>query len=61
MRKWVLGKYTIDVGGEKTAAVEVGASVGVAEWGPEMTAEQVIAAADKAMYIDKDLSRKRTA
>jgi diguanylate cyclase (GGDEF)-like protein len=61
MRKWVLGKYTIEVGAKKTAAVEVGASVGVAEWAAGMSSEQVIAAADKAMYGDKDVSRKRTA
>jgi diguanylate cyclase (GGDEF)-like protein len=61
MRKWVLGKYTIEVGAEKTAAVEVSASVGVAEWAAGMTGEQVIDVADKAMYIDKDVSRKRTA
>jgi diguanylate cyclase (GGDEF)-like protein len=62
MRKWVLGKYTIDVGGgKKTAAVEVTASVGLAQWMPGQTSQQVIAQADKAMYIDKDLSRKKTA
>ncbi|HEV2646842.1 MAG TPA: GGDEF domain-containing protein [Acidobacteriaceae bacterium] len=61
MRKWVLGKYTIDVGAGKTMAVEVGASVGVAEWALGMTPQQVIEAADKAMYGDKQLSRKRGA
>jgi len=61
MRKWVLGKYTIDVGAGKTTAVEVGASVGVAQWAHGMTAQQVVEAADKAMYGDKDLSRKKTA
>jgi len=61
MRKWVLGKYTIDVGGGKTAAVELGASVGVAEWTAGLTGAQVIAAADKAMYGDKELSRGRRA
>ncbi|HEV2620097.1 MAG TPA: diguanylate cyclase [Acidobacteriaceae bacterium] len=61
MRKWVLGKYTIDVGAKKTAAVEVGASIGVAQWAAGMTSPQVIAAADKAMYGDKDMSRKKTA
>jgi diguanylate cyclase (GGDEF)-like protein len=62
MRKWVLGKYTIDVGGiRKTAAVEVGAAIGLAQWMPGQTSEQVIEQADRAMYVDKDLSRKRTA
>jgi diguanylate cyclase (GGDEF)-like protein len=61
MRKWVLGKYTIDVGVGKTAAVEVVASIGVAEWGAAMTGQQVIEVADKAMYMDKGLSRKKTA
>jgi diguanylate cyclase (GGDEF)-like protein len=61
MRKWVLGKYTIDVGAGKTVAVEVGASVGVAEWAHGKTGPQVIELADKAMYIDKNLSRKKTA
>jgi diguanylate cyclase (GGDEF)-like protein len=62
MRKWVLGKYTIEVGAAKqTTAMEVSAAIGLAQWMPGEAAKQLVDRADKAMYVDKDLSRKKTA
>ena len=59
MQKWVLGKYTIRGADERTFAVQVDASIGVAEWHRGVTALQLIAAADKDMYQDKKLSRRK--
>jgi diguanylate cyclase (GGDEF)-like protein len=59
IRKWVLGKYKIQIGaGKEIAQVEVGASIGLAQWLPGRTAQQVMELADAAMYVDKKESRK---
>ena len=60
IHKWTLGDYTIQDGGsDKSLKVHVGASIGVAQWQPGDTVEQVIARADAKMYMDKEQSRKR--
>lgn len=56
---WVFGKYLLNIKPDGTGVqVVVNAAIGVAEWQPGMTAEEVIAAADANMYQDKRLSRK---
>jgi diguanylate cyclase (GGDEF)-like protein len=60
IHKWTLGDYTIQDGGsDKSLKVHVGASIGVAQWQPGDSVEQVIAKADAKMYTDKEQSRKR--
>lgn len=55
IREWVFGKYTLQSQGRsKPLEVIVDASIGVAEWNPGQTLEQVISAADAAMYQDKN-------
>jgi diguanylate cyclase (GGDEF)-like protein len=56
---WVFGKYTIQDGKDsKPIEVRLDASIGVADWRPGETIQQVIENADKAMYVDKNRSRQ---
>lgn len=58
IKEWVFGKYVVQNGtGNKILNIQVDAAIGVAEWRRGMTAQQLIAAADKAMYRDKDKTR----
>ena len=58
MQKWVFGEYTIPLGaGKGELKVNVDASIGVAQWQPGETLQQVIERADAAMYKDKKLAR----
>lgn len=60
IQKWVLGDYTIEVGGGKAPQkVHVDASIGLAQWQPGETIQAVVQQADTAMYEDKRESRKR--
>ena len=53
-REWVFGKYTITTGANRqTVEVNIDASIGLAEWHAGITAEQLMAEADAAMYRDK--------
>jgi diguanylate cyclase (GGDEF)-like protein len=62
IRQWVLGKYTVEkTGSKEVIQVQVGASIGVAQWVPGMTTKQVIAQADAAMYKDKKAQSKKKA
>jgi diguanylate cyclase (GGDEF)-like protein len=62
IREWVFGKYTIQSKTDKAPVqVQLDASIGVADWHPGDSVEQVIENADAAMYLEKDSSRKRTA
>jgi diguanylate cyclase (GGDEF)-like protein len=55
IREWVFGKYTLDKSGRpKPLEVAVEAAIGLAEWHPGDTPEHVIAAADAAMYQNKN-------
>lgn len=59
MQKWVFGKYTIQLGSGKAAlSIEVDASIGLGEWHPGKTMEEVIEQADASMYRNKKDSRK---
>ncbi len=58
IREWVFGKYTVTTGAHrKSVEVVMDASVGVAEWHPGITVDQLIAEADAAMYRDKKQAR----
>ena len=58
IQEWVFGKYTIHVGsGKEALSILVDASIGLAEWRPGQTMEEVIEAADAAMYSNKRDSR----
>jgi diguanylate cyclase (GGDEF)-like protein len=62
IRKWVLGKYTIQPSeGRAPLQVQVEASIGVAEWSHGKTIKQVVGQADAAMYRDKKTARMRRA
>jgi len=61
IRQWALGVYAIQEGGGNSLKVDLGASIGVAQWMPEMTVQQVIEHADAEMYQDKKLSRRKKA
>lgn len=55
IREWVFGKYTLqNQRMQKPLEVNVEAAIGLAEWNPGCTLEQVISAADAAMYQDKN-------
>jgi diguanylate cyclase (GGDEF)-like protein len=58
IEEWVFGKYTIHVGSGKAAlSILVDASIGLAEWHPGETMEEVIERADADMYRSKKDSR----
>ncbi len=57
MRQWVFGEYSIQPGaGGKAARVRVDAAIGVVEWRPDETLQEVIERADTAMYKEKKLA-----
>lgn len=52
--KWAFGEYTIHIGNPpRPVRVPVHASIGIAEWSPGETLQQVISRADVAMYQEK--------
>jgi diguanylate cyclase (GGDEF)-like protein len=58
IREWVFGKYTIRGGpGKEPVSIQVDASIGMAEWKPNKTLEQIIEEADVSMYMDKNSTR----
>lgn len=60
IQDWVFGRYMIQVGTNKQPIeVRLDASIGVADWHPGETIEEVIENADRAMYREKQLSRLR--
>ena len=55
MRKWVFGDYTVSTHGEgKTAKVRVDAAIGISQWAPGETLQQILERADRAMYQNKE-------
>ncbi len=62
IQKWVFGDYTIKLGpGAAEVKVKLDASIGVAQWQPGETMEQVIKHADASMYKEKQLAYKAKA
>ena len=54
LRKWVFGEYTIPMGADKgDAKINVTASLGLAQWQPGQTFQQIIEHADASMYKEK--------
>jgi diguanylate cyclase (GGDEF)-like protein len=61
VEKWVLGEYTIPVKDEKEIKFKVHASMGLAQWQPGETMQQLIARADSTMYREKEQARAQKA
>ncbi|MBZ5656908.1 MAG: GGDEF domain-containing protein [Acidobacteriia bacterium] len=60
LRKWVFGEYTIRPGkGTGEVKVDVDASVGLTQWQPGETIQEIIERADADMYRQKELARKQ--
>jgi diguanylate cyclase (GGDEF)-like protein len=60
IKEWVFGKYTlIERPGCEGLVVHVEASIGLAEWSTGKTLEDVIGAADTAMYQEKNRLRHK--
>ena len=55
--KSVFGKYLIQDGSDKDVCIQMDASVGLAQWRPGQTMQQLVAQADAVMYQDKRRSR----
>lgn len=61
LQKWVFGEYTIPLGAAKgEAKVHVDAAIGLAQWQPNETIQEVMERADAAMYQQKELAQKST-
>jgi diguanylate cyclase (GGDEF)-like protein len=59
--KWAFGEYTIQLGtGKGEIKVNVDASLGMAQWNPGETLQQVVERADAAMYKEKALAHKQS-
>lgn len=57
---WILGDYTIPLGKEK-CKLSLSASIGLAEWKPGETMEEVLRQADASMYEEKaGISRRNS-
>jgi diguanylate cyclase (GGDEF)-like protein len=62
LQKWALGEYTIRVSGRPSPAkIEVDASVGLAQWQPGQSLEELIASADSSMYQKKAVTHRQKA
>ncbi len=62
IRQWVFGEYAVRTArGRDTVKVQVEAAVGLAEWVPGETMEEMLKRADTAMYEDKRTGRLLTA
>jgi diguanylate cyclase (GGDEF)-like protein len=59
MRKWVLGDYTIQLAATPPVKVSLDASIGVAQWQPGETIQQIIERADSAMYRVKKMGKHK--
>jgi diguanylate cyclase (GGDEF)-like protein len=55
--KSVFGRYTIQDGTDADVCVQVDASVGLAQWRPGQSMQQLVAQADAVMYQDKRQSQ----
>lgn len=59
VRRWVLGEYKIPHGDE-TLRIVVQASLGVAEWHGQEDIQQLVARADKRLYLCKEAEKMAT-
>jgi len=58
LRRWVLGEYTVQLGTD-TAKVNMDAAVGLVEWQPGETMQEVLGRADAAMYQQKAIAHQQ--
>jgi len=59
IREWVFGDFKIETGTDKGALkIPVAASIGIAQWQPEMSVKKLLEQADADMYRDKKQTRK---
>ncbi|MGA2413590.1 MAG: GGDEF domain-containing protein [Candidatus Sulfotelmatobacter sp.] len=62
VEKWVLGEYTLPAAkGPKEIKIKVHASMGLAQWQPGETLQQLVARADSTMYGKKEQARGQKA
>jgi len=62
IREWVFGEYSVPTAhGRDELKVMVEAAVGLAEWVPGETMEELLRRADTAMYREKGAARRKTA
>jgi diguanylate cyclase (GGDEF)-like protein len=62
IREWAFGEYTLPCARSRDGLkVMVEAAVGLAEWIPGETMEELLKRADAAMYADKGAARRMTA
>ncbi len=62
IREWAFGEYTVPSARSRDGVkVKVDAAVGLAEWTPGLSMEELLKQADAAMYADKREHRKMTA
>ncbi len=62
VQKWAFGEYSIPTGaGKGVIKVHVDAAVGMAQWEPGETLQQLVEHADAAMYKEKKLAKKAKA
>jgi diguanylate cyclase (GGDEF)-like protein len=60
LRKWVFGEYSVKPGPDaKEVKISVDASIGLAQWNPGETLDQVIERADAVMYKEKQAGKKK--
>jgi diguanylate cyclase (GGDEF)-like protein len=58
-KKWMFGEYKIQNGvGNAEIRVAVTASIGLAQWGPGESIQDVLERADNSMYTEKGLKKK---
>jgi diguanylate cyclase (GGDEF)-like protein len=61
MQKWVFGEYTLPDSGAGKVTIKMDASIGLAQWAPGETVQNVTEHADAAMYREKKQGRKSSA
>jgi diguanylate cyclase len=59
IQDWAFGRYKTQVSPDKMVEFQLQASIGFADWHVGETLEQVIANADKAMYAQKSVARRK--
>jgi len=57
VRDWAFGEYNIQTG-KDVVQIQIGASIGIAEWDGTESAAELIEKADQCMYAEKNWSRK---
>lgn len=56
--EWVFGTYTLRGPGGRSFEIHADAAIGVAQWQPGKTSDQLVAEADAAMYAEKKRPRE---